>query len=91
MRSLIQLQKVKAGGANIGQPIDIVDIGLPDDNYVLSSAQAFVNGAKLDDILMQEALRLTGGNRSEAAQRLGLGRNTLTRKLGSLRPPSSSD
>ena len=47
--------------------------------------------AKLDDILMQEALRLTGGNRSEAAQRLGLGRNTLTRKLGSLRPPSSSD
>ncbi len=39
---------------NIGQPIDIVDIGLPDDNYVLSSAQAFVNGAKLDEIRKSE-------------------------------------
>lgn len=39
---------------NIGQPIDVVDIGLPDDNYVLSSAQAFVNGAKLEDIRKSE-------------------------------------
>ena len=46
--------------------------------------------ARLDDILMREALKTTNGNRSEAAQRLGLGRNTLTRKLGSARGKPSS-
>ena len=32
--------------------------------------------------LLEAALAHTGGRRSEAATRLGLGRNTLTRKLG---------
>jgi len=39
---------------NIGQPIDIVDIGLPDDNYDLSSAQASIGGTRLSDIRKSE-------------------------------------
>ena len=37
---------------------------------------------RLDRALLEAALAHTGGRRSEAASRLGLGRNTLTRKLG---------
>ncbi|MDQ3288097.1 MAG: nitrogen regulation protein NR(I) [Pseudomonadota bacterium] len=36
---------------------------------------------RLDRALLQAALEHTGGRRAEAASRLGLGRNTLTRKL----------
>jgi len=38
---------------------------------------------RLQEILFDAALAATGGRRQQAAQRLGLGRNTLTRKLGS--------
>ena len=37
---------------------------------------------RLDQTLLEVALRLTHGRRAEAATRLGLGRNTVTRKLG---------
>ena len=37
----------------------------------------------MDKTLLEAALKATGGRRTEAAMRLGLGRNTLTRKLGS--------
>jgi two-component system, NtrC family, nitrogen regulation response regulator GlnG len=37
---------------------------------------------RLDQILLEAALVHTHGHRGEAAQRLGLGRNTVTRKLG---------
>ncbi|MCI4568065.1 nitrogen regulation protein NR(I) [Lysobacter sp. CFH 32150] len=37
---------------------------------------------RLDHVLLEAALAHTGGHRSEAAAKLGLGRNTLTRKLG---------
>lgn len=40
-----------------------------------------------DRALFDAALAHTGGHRSEAAAKLGLGRNTLTRKLGSGRKP----
>ncbi len=43
---------------------------------------------RLDRVLLEAALEHTGGRRSEAAVRLGLGRNTLTRKLGARRRPS---
>ena len=36
---------------------------------------------ELEQILIEAALEATGGNRQEAARRLGIGRNTLTRKL----------
>jgi len=36
---------------------------------------------RLDRVLLEAALEHTGGRRAEAAARLGLGRNTLTRKL----------
>ena len=39
---------------------------------------------RVEGILIREALRVTGGRKREAAQRLGWGRNTLTRKLGLL-------
>jgi two-component system nitrogen regulation response regulator GlnG len=38
--------------------------------------------AELDRVLLAVALEATGGHRQQAAERLGLGRNTLTRKLG---------
>ncbi len=37
---------------------------------------------KVDQALLEAALQITHGRRAEAAARLGLGRNTLTRKLG---------
>ncbi|HJW46103.1 MAG TPA: nitrogen regulation protein NR(I) [Lysobacter sp.] len=37
---------------------------------------------RFDRALLEAALEHTGGRRAEAATRLGLGRNTLTRKLG---------
>ncbi|MBB5015478.1 nitrogen regulation protein NR(I) [Rehaibacterium terrae] len=39
----------------------------------------------LDRTLLETALEHTGGHRQRAAERLGLGRNTLTRKLGASR------
>lgn len=43
---------------------------------------------RFDRALLEAALEHTGGRRTEAAARLGLGRNTLTRKLGSGRKRS---
>jgi two-component system nitrogen regulation response regulator GlnG len=43
--------------------------------------------ARLEQVLFDAALAHTGGHRGEAAARLGLGRNTLTRRLGSKRRP----
>jgi len=40
---------------------------------------------RLDRVLLEAALEHTGGRRAEAATRLGLGRNTVTRKLGASR------
>jgi two-component system nitrogen regulation response regulator GlnG len=37
---------------------------------------------RFDKTLLETALRHTNGHRQQAAQKLGLGRNTLTRKLG---------
>jgi len=42
---------------------------------------------RLDHALLEAALEHTGGRRTEAATRLGLGRNTVTRKLGTSRRP----
>jgi two-component system nitrogen regulation response regulator GlnG len=38
--------------------------------------------ARLEQVLLDAALAHTGGHRGEAAARLGLGRNTLARRLG---------
>jgi two-component system nitrogen regulation response regulator GlnG len=43
--------------------------------------------ARFDKALFDAALAHTGGHRSDAAAKLGLGRNTLTRKLGPGRKP----
>ena len=37
---------------------------------------------RFDRALLEAALQVTGGRRAEAAERLGVGRNTVTRKLG---------
>ncbi len=42
--------------------------------------------AQFDHTLLDTALEHTGGHRQQAAAALGLGRNTLTRKLGARRP-----
>ncbi|CAN5183152.1 nitrogen regulation protein NR(I) [soil metagenome] len=41
---------------------------------------------RFDQVLLEAALEHTGGHRQRAALALGLGRNTLTRKLGPVRP-----
>ena len=41
--------------------------------------------SRMEQVLFEAALEHTGGHRGDAAARLGLGRNTLTRKLGSSR------
>ena len=40
--------------------------------------------AKFETIMIQAALKATHGKRIEAAQRLGIGRNTITRKIQDL-------
>jgi two-component system nitrogen regulation response regulator GlnG len=40
---------------------------------------------RFDHALLDAALEITGGHRQQAAARLGLGRNTITRKLGATR------
>ena len=40
---------------------------------------------RFEQVMLNAALAVTGGHRQQAAERLGLGRNTLTRKLGSSR------
>ncbi|MGY1518878.1 nitrogen regulation protein NR(I) [Luteimonas sp. A482] len=45
---------------------------------------------RFDRALLEAALEHTGGRRTEAATRLGLGRNTVTRKLGTSRRPRRS-
>lgn len=51
-----------------------LDLDQPD---LLESAKA-----SLEQVLFDEALKVTSGDRQQAARRLGCGRNTLTRKLG---------
>jgi two-component system nitrogen regulation response regulator GlnG len=41
---------------------------------------------RFDRVLLEAAMAHTGGHRLQAAERLGLSRNTLTRKLGASRP-----
>jgi two-component system nitrogen regulation response regulator GlnG len=40
---------------------------------------------RFDQVLLETALEVTNGHRQRAAESLGLGRNTLTRKLGASR------
>jgi two-component system nitrogen regulation response regulator GlnG len=51
-----------------------LELGQPD---LLEAAKA-----SLEQVLFDEALKVTSGDRQHAARRLGCGRNTLTRKLG---------
>ena len=46
---------------------------------------------RLDRVLLEAALTAHAGNRQNAAKALGLGRNTLTRKLGSSRKARDSE
>src|SRR5699024_2831449 len=45
----------------------------------------------LDRALIDVALQRTGGRRHQAARALGMGRNTLTRKLAATDPESPED
>jgi two-component system nitrogen regulation response regulator GlnG len=46
--------------------------------------------AQFEQSLLEAALQFSGGHRQQAAQLLGLGRNTVTRKLGSGRKPKDA-
>ena len=47
--------------------------------------------AELERVLIDRALEQTGGQRQKAAELLGLGRNTLTRKLQKIDSERSAD
>jgi len=46
---------------------------------------------QFDRILLETALDFTDGHRQQAAEKLGLGRNTLTRKLGTSRTGKNNE
>ncbi len=46
---------------------------------------------RFDQVLLETALEHTDGHRQQAAEKLGLGRNTVTRKLGSVRGKKKRD
>ncbi|MDH5361505.1 MAG: nitrogen regulation protein NR(I), partial [Gammaproteobacteria bacterium] len=46
---------------------------------------------KYEQIMIEEALRYTGGRRQDAAKLLGWGRNTLTRKIKELGMESGTE
>lgn len=52
-------------------------------NRLAAGAEGLMSDAveRLEQVLIDEALRATGNRRAEAARRLGIGRNTLSRKL----------
>jgi len=72
-----------------------VDAGLPWESALRAWADAELAGdaenlhaqarERLDRVLLDAALAVHDGHRQNAARALGLGRNTLTRKLGSSR------
>lgn len=46
---------------------------------------------QFDKVLLETALEFTDGHRQQAAEKLGLGRNTLTRKLGTSRKGKNNE
>jgi len=46
---------------------------------------------QFDKVLLETALEFTDGHRQQAAEKLGLGRNTLTRKLGTSRTGKNNE
>ena len=46
---------------------------------------------RFDQVLLETALEHTDGHRQQAAEKLGLGRNTVTRKLGAVRSRARHD
>ncbi|HEX7388229.1 MAG TPA: nitrogen regulation protein NR(I) [Castellaniella sp.] len=86
-----------AGSARaLPTPTEVVDAGLPSDWRRALEAEAcrrlYAGEAELMDRLQQDfdrtllhaALDASGGRRGDAAQKLGIGRNTLTRKCHAL-------
>ena len=62
----------------------VVAIARPARRRLLEGAESLHAEARerLDRTLLEVALELTHGRRAEAAAKLGVGRNTVTRKLG---------
>jgi two-component system nitrogen regulation response regulator GlnG len=80
-----------AAGARAHDPLDAAWTGA----LAAAVAQALARGEhelharlreRFDQVLLETALARSGGHRQQAARALGLGRNTVTRKLGVARP-----
>lgn len=96
LESSVRLPNLHQSGLEAwSPPVDNMPI-LADWSELLSTeaAKALADGrpnvmdeltARFETILIQTALKATHGKRIEAAQRLGIGRNTITRKIQELK------
>lgn len=83
-----------AGAASAGAALAALEVGQSWQGALDREAEARLKAgergvwdallAQFEATLLQAALRQTGGGRMDAAKRLGIGRNTLTRKLQEL-------
>jgi transcriptional regulator of acetoin/glycerol metabolism len=73
LRNTIGLLARRAGGGTVGTD------DLPDELRASRRTAGLLESAEREAVA--EALRAAGGNRSRAARALGIGRNTLDRKM----------
>jgi Nif-specific regulatory protein len=90
----IESAVVLTPGATIGRDL-LPKALLPPPGEGLAGPERFVSGIRslreVERAYCRHVLELCDGNRSEAARRLGIGRNTLLRKLEDSTSPPSSD
>ena len=90
LRAAVEHGVVMASGPRIqvrDLPLPLREVSLP-VNFSASPAVEPLNLGRHETALIWKALEESGGNRTEAARKLGISRRTLHRRLKELPPPS---